>query len=111
MSDAHEAIARLEEEIEALDERVRGCAKLMQAARLGVATGGLALALVLVGLLRLGGLGFVLAISAILIGIVAYGSNRATLIELERTIAERQALRDRMIDAIAPREVGGGSAR
>lgn len=107
MSDAHQAIARLEEEIESLADRAEGCVKLMHAARIGVIGGIVALALVAFGILRLGGLGFTLAVSAILIGIVAYGSNRSTLLELRRTIAQRQALRDRMIDEIAPREVGG----
>lgn len=105
IEDPRARIERLEIEIEALEERAERCGKVMLTARIAVIAGGLALVLVLSGFLRLGGLGFVLAVSAVLIGIVSYGSNRSTRETLRADVARRKAARDALIDGIGPRIV------
>ncbi len=105
MSDVAMRIERLEEEIEALTDKAEQCRKIMSLARLGIAIGGLVLVAILLGVLRAGGIGFIVSVSAVLIGIVVLGSNSSTRDEALAQIAERRARRDALIDAIAPRSI------
>jgi cell division septum initiation protein DivIVA len=105
IEDPRGRIERLEEEIAALEESVARCGKIMAAAQVAISVGVVALVAVFLGLLRVGGMGFVLAVSAILIGIVLFGSNRSTRDVLRAEIARKRAARDALIDAIAPRTV------
>ncbi|WP_372424663.1 hypothetical protein [Salinarimonas chemoclinalis] len=105
IEDPRGRIERLEVEIAALEESAERCGKIMLVARVGVVAGLVVLAAAILGFLRLGGLAFVLAVSAILIGIVLYGSNRSTRDGLRGDIARRREARDALIDAIGPRTV------
>lgn len=105
IEDPSSRIARLEEEIAALEESAERCGKIMLAAQAAVAAGVLGLAAILLGLVRLGGLGFVFAVAAALIGIVLYGSNKSTRDVLRADAARKRAERDRLIDMLAPRTV------
>lgn len=106
IEDPRGRIERLETEIAALEESAERAAKIIYAARLGVIVGGVALACVFLGILRLGGLGFVLSVAAVLIGLVSWGSNKSTRDALRADIARRKAARDALIDSIGPRLVG-----
>ncbi|MGP9820637.1 hypothetical protein ACTZWW_11525 [Salinarimonas sp. NSM] len=108
IEDPRGRIERLEVEIAALEESAERCGKVMLAARIGILAGIVILAAAFLGLVRLGGLAFVLSVSAILIGIVLFGSNRSTRDALRADIARRREARDALIDAIDPREVGEG---
>ncbi|MGJ3262545.1 MAG: hypothetical protein ACFE0R_04845 [Salinarimonas sp.] len=108
IEDPRGRIERLEVEIEALEESAERCGKVMLVSRVAIVAGIVVLGAVLLGLVRIGGLAFVLAVSAVLIGIVLYGSNRSTRETLRADIARRRAARDELIDAIGPREVGRG---
>lgn len=103
IEDPRARIARLEAEIEALEESAERCGKIMLASRVAMGAGTVALAAVFLGLVRLGGLGFVVAVSAVLIGIVLYGSNRATREAVRADMARRRAARDALIDTLGPR--------
>lgn len=98
-------IRRLEEEIETMSEEVERCGKFMLAARIAITGGGLALAGIIFGVIRTGGLDLILSISAILVGIVLLGSNRSTREELRAGIAKRAAERDALIDMLAPQTI------
>jgi cell division septum initiation protein DivIVA len=105
IEDPSSRIARLEEEIAALEESAERCGKVMLAAQVAVGAGIVGLAAILLGLVRLGGMGFVFAVAAALIGIVLYGSNKSTRDVLRAQAAEKRAERDRLIDRLAPRTV------
>ncbi|HSP26215.1 MAG TPA: hypothetical protein VLQ65_13675 [Saliniramus sp.] len=105
MQDASTRIRRLEGEIETMSDEVERCGKFMLAARIAITGGGLALAAIVLGVVRMGGLDFLLSISAILIGIVVLGSNRSTREDLRAGIAKRIAERDALIDMLAPHTV------
>ena len=101
IEDPSSRIERLEEEIAALEESAERCGKIMLAAQVGVAAGILGLAAILLGLIRAGGMGFVFAVAAALIGIVSFGSNRSTRDVLRAQARQKRAERDRLIDALA----------
>jgi len=105
MDDVSERIARLEAEIIDLADQAENCRKVMIAARFGMIGGAVALALFVTGLLRFDGMVFVVAVTAILVGIVSYGSNKSTREQLLAGIAERRAARDALIDMIGPSTV------
>ncbi|GGK41623.1 hypothetical protein [Salinarimonas ramus] len=105
IEDPRGRIERLEVEIAALEESAERCGKIMLASRIAIVAGAVILAATFLGFLRLGGLGFVASVSAILIGIVAYGSNRSTRETLRADIARRRETRDALIDAVGPRTV------
>ncbi|WP_349369187.1 hypothetical protein [Salinarimonas sp.] len=105
IEDPRGRIERLEEEIAALEESAVRCGKIMRAAQIATSVGIVALAAIFLGFLRVGGMGFVFAVSAVLIGIVLYGSNRSTRDVLRRDAAQKRAARDALIDQLAPRTV------
>ena len=105
MEEVGDRIAKLEDEIIDLADRAENCRKVMIAARFGMIGGAVALALFILGILRFDGIIFVVAVTAILVGIVTYGSNQSTRNQLLREIAERKAARDALIDMIGPRNV------
>jgi cell division ATPase FtsA len=107
MQDASTRIRRLEDEIETMSDEVERCGKFMLAGRVAITGGGLALAGIVLGVIRMGGIDFVLAVCAILLGIVFLGSNRSTRDELRRGIEKRMQERDALIDLIAPLTVDG----
>lgn len=98
-------IGRLEVEIDALEEEAERCLTFMRWARYFILGGALALAAMPLGLLRAEGPALVLAISAVLFGIIAFGSNRSTAEQTRAAIAAKRAERNALIDALAPRTV------
>jgi hypothetical protein len=105
MDDVSERIARLEDEIIDLSDKAENCRKVMIAARFGMIGGAVALTAFIFGILRFDGMVFVVAVTAILVGIVSYGSNKSTREQLLAAIAERKAARDTLIDMIGPSTV------
>jgi hypothetical protein len=100
MAEIGERIERIEEEIIDLTDRAENCRKVMLAAQIGMIGGAAALAAFIFGILRFDGLVFVVAVTAILVGIVTYGSNKSTREQLLAQIAERKAVRAAMIDSL-----------
>lgn len=100
MVDIGDRIAQIESEIFDLADRAENCRKVMIAARVGIIGGGAALAAFIFGILRFDGLVFVVAITAILVGIVTYGSNKSTREQLLEQITQLKATRTAMIDSV-----------
>lgn len=94
--DPREEIVRLEAHIEQLVARIESCRKFILAARIAAAGGGIGLAAMVFGAIRLDLEMMMAAMAALLGGIVAWGSNTSTAqeaaVELAATEAERAAL-------------------
>jgi hypothetical protein len=119
-AESHEEIARLEDEIEKLAETLERCRKIEIAAKVAMAAGLIALISVPVGLVTLGPLLLVVAITAAIGGLVAYGSNVSTERQAMAELKAAEALRVELIEASElrlvapaphPKRSGNGSLR
>jgi hypothetical protein len=100
--DPHEEIVRLEEHIEELAAKIESCRKFILASRIAVAGGGLLLAGMLFGAIR-SDLGLMAAaVSLLLGGIVAWGSNASTAKEAMKELAAAESERAAVIEQINP---------
>jgi hypothetical protein len=101
MSDsAHEQIARLESDIEALAEAAARCAKIAIAAQIAIGAGCALFAAMLFGLILADGLSLIVAATLAMGGIVLYGSNQTTANQIAARIAEAERLRGELISDI-----------
>jgi hypothetical protein len=98
--DPHEDIVRLEAQIEVLSDKIESCRKFILAARIAVAAGGVLLAALLLGTIRFDLQLMMLAMAALLGGIVAWGSNGATAKEAASELAAAEANRKALIGMI-----------
>jgi hypothetical protein len=108
---ARHEIARLEGQIEKLNEQLGWCAKISVAAKVTIAAGALWFALALVGILPLGATAFVGTVAAVLGGVVLLGSNETTWNEADEALRETEAARAALIGRISLRLVGDDEAR
>jgi len=99
-SDPHEDISRLESEIERLAEAAERCRKIALTARIATGAGGVLLATILLGVIRVDGLSLMLAAILILGGIVAYGSNATTARQVAERIVDAEQSRAELIGDI-----------
>ena len=99
-------IERLEERIEALAAKIDNCRKVMLAARIILACGGILIAALLTGVLQPDPLALVTAIVANLGGIVLLGSNRSTAAEAREEMEEAEIKRDEWIGTLRLRDLG-----
>lgn len=111
MPDPHGMIAELECRIEHLAGEAEQCRKLEIIAQVSMAAGLLLLTVVALGLLRGDPTIWLLGAAAALGGGVLYGSNRSTLKAVEAAIADNEASRADLIDALNPRHVGSQPQR
>jgi hypothetical protein len=98
--DPHEEIVRLEAQIEALSDKIESCRKFILAARIAVVAGGVLLAALFLGAIRFDVQLMMLAMAALLGGIVAWGSNGATAKEATSELAAAEANRKALIGMI-----------
>lgn len=105
MPQVSDRIAQLEQAIAALGDRAENCRKIMILSRIVIVAGAAALVAFFLGLIRLDGLVFMVAVTAILVALVTLGSNKSTRDQLLNDVARCAAERDALIDAIAPRAV------
>ncbi len=98
--DPHDDITRLEARIEALSASVERCRKISLVSKLAIAAGAAWLALRVLGLVFSGPAGFVIAIAAIIGGIVSLGSNSSTWDEAEEERNEAEIRRDELIGGL-----------
>ena len=103
--DPHDEIVRLEAHIEALSDKIESCRKFILAARIAVAVGGVLLAALFLGAIRFDVQMMMLAMAALLGGIVMWGSNGATANEAENELAAAEANRKALIGMIDLRVV------
>ncbi len=108
MSDPQQEIADLEAEIEALTQAAERCRKIIVLAKLATGAGGLMLVVILTGLIRLGPMALILAITSGLGGLAVFGSHTTTLNEIAARIRAHEARRAALIDAMALQTVGSG---
>jgi hypothetical protein len=102
-------IAAIEEQIEGLNARVATCRKAEIVARLAIVAGAATLAAWMLGLIGAGDLtALVFALTLILGGIVGFGANQASRKLTLAAIAEAQATRATLIQALPLRLIEGG---
>jgi hypothetical protein len=107
-SDPHDEILRLEAHIEELASRLENCRKFNLAARIAMAGGAIVLAATLIGAIRFDPRVLLGAMTALLGGIVLWGSNSSTAKEAADQLANAEAERAALIEQIHLRVVGGG---
>jgi hypothetical protein len=103
--DPHEEIVRLEAQIEELSARIESCRKFIVAGRIAAGVGGVLLFALLLGAIRFDLQLMMLAMAALLGGIVAWGSNGSTAKEAESELAAAEANRKALIGMIDLRVV------
>jgi hypothetical protein len=103
--DPHKEIVRLEAQIEELASRIENCRKFILAGRIAVAIGGVLLVALLLGAIRFDLQLMMLAMAALLGGIVVWGSNGSTAKEAENELAAAEANRKALIGVIDLRVV------
>jgi hypothetical protein len=95
--DVGREITRLEAEIEVLAGEVASCRKIMLAARLAMTGGGAWIAATMIGLVNVYPVGLVAAFTAVIGGIVAFGSNASTARQAAARMAATEAQRSDLI--------------
>lgn len=103
--DPHDEIVRLEAQIEELTARIESCRKFVLAARIAVAGGGILLAALFFGAVRFDPQLLMIAVAALLGGIVVWGSNGSTAKEARAELAAVEANRKALIGLIELRVV------
>jgi hypothetical protein len=98
--DPHDEIERLEAQIEELSARVENCRKFILAGRVAVVGGGVLLAALLLGAIRFDLQLMMLAMAALLGGIVVWGANGSTAKEAASELAVAEANRKALIGLI-----------
>ena len=103
--DPHDEIERLETQIDELAARLESCRKFILVARVAVVAGAVLLASMLLGVLPFDPRLLLTAITALLGGIVVWGSNRSTADEAAQELAAAEAERASLIGSIGLRVV------
>ena len=96
----HDEIVRLEEQIDKLVAETESCRKFILAGRMLVIGGGAVLLAIFTGALQFNSSVLVLAIAAVLGGIVAAGSSHSTAIEAAHELRAIEAKRAALIGEI-----------
>jgi hypothetical protein len=104
--DPRAEIARLEAQIERLSERLEWCRKVRLFSHVAMVLGAIWLAAALVGLIAFDPIALIAAISAIIGGIVAFGSNTTTTKEVAVALKRAEARRFDLIASLELRVVG-----
>jgi hypothetical protein len=98
---AHDEIERLETQIEELAAQRESCRKFILVGRVGILGGAILLAILLLGVVSFDPRLFVAAITALLGGIVLWGSNDSTAKEAAAELAAAEAERSRLIGELS----------
>jgi hypothetical protein len=106
--DPHDAIARLEAQIEALAATVESCRKIMLVSKVAIAGGALLILAMILGMVRPDLASLSGATAALLGGIVLLGSNRSTSDQALAKMKQAEAARTALIDRLELRPVGDG---
>jgi hypothetical protein len=99
-SDHRDEIVRLEAQIDGLASRIESCCKFILVGRIAVAGGGAVLIAMLIGAIQFDPAVIGVAVTAVLGGIVAAGSNRSTAKEAMHELTLAEAKRTALIGQI-----------
>ena len=105
IANPREEIARLEEDIEALQAKLENCRKFAAASRFAMALGGVLLLGLLLGVIPSDALTLIGAMAAGLGGVVTLGSNSSTAKEAAAQLAQAEAERAALIGQIELRVI------
>jgi hypothetical protein len=97
---SHDEIERLEAEIDDIGSRLESCRKFILVARIALFGGAVLLAAILLGAIAFDQRLLLLAIAALLGGIVVWGSNHSTANEARAELAEAEAERAALIERL-----------
>ncbi len=104
--DPRAQIARLEARLEDLADAMARCRKIKLLSQIAITVGGIWLLAVTIGIVELNPVSLIAAISAVIGGIVLYGSNTTTSREVDAAIKGAEALRAELIGTLDLRVVG-----
>ena len=96
----HDEIVRLEAQIEELAAKIESCSKFILASRIAMASGGIVIAAILLGAIRLDPAAMTAAVAALFGGIVVWGSNGSTAKEAAKELSAAEADRAALIEMI-----------
>jgi hypothetical protein len=99
-SDHRDEIVRLEAQIDELTAKIESCRKFILAGRIAVVGGGAVLTAMVVSAIQFDPSVMALAVTALLGGIVAAGSNRSTAKEAVLELTTAEAKRNALIEQI-----------
>jgi len=103
--DLREQISRLEVHIEELAEAIEKCRKVILISKAAIAVGGALILAITFGAIRFDPMAMIAAITAVVGGIVLYGSNRSTLEQTMAAVRAAEAQRAELIGRIELRIV------
>ncbi len=99
-SDHRDEIVRFEAQIDELAARIESCRKFILAGRIAVVGGSVIFIATVVGAIQFDPSIMAVAVAAVLVGIVAVGSNRSTAIEATHELTAAEAKRTALIEQI-----------
>jgi hypothetical protein len=105
-SDLREQIVRLEAQIEELAEAIESCRKIILISRAAVVLGGFLIVAMIFGAVWFNSLALIAAITAVIGGIVLFGSNKSTSDQATAALRAAEARRAELISGIDLRLVG-----
>jgi hypothetical protein len=104
--DLHDQIARIEADIDELAKTLDGCRKAMLFSKVAIAAGGIWILAYLLGAISFDPAAMIVAIAAIIGGVVIFGSNSSTSKQTTAAINAAETRRTEVIDMIDLRTVG-----
>ena len=105
--DPRERIAQLETRIDELAESIERCRKFVLAAKLAIALGALVLVALLLGAVGFDPVVLMVALIAVIGGIVVLGTNTSTSMQMAADMARAEARRAALIDGLELRRIDG----
>ena len=106
--DLREQIVRLEAQIEELAAAIESCRKIILISRAAVVLGGVLIVSMIMGAVGFDSLVLIAAITAVIGGIVLFGSNKSTSEQAIAALRAAEARRAELISSIDLRLVGDG---
>ncbi len=109
--DPHDQIARLETQIDGLAEALDRCRKIALASKVAIVAGGTVMAAMALGAIGFEPMAMIAAMTAVIGGIVVFGSNSSTSKQISARMNDAEALRTELIGRLELRVVDGGLAQ
>jgi hypothetical protein len=107
---SQDQISRLEAHIDWLAEVLERCRKIALASKVAIAAGGIGMAAMTLGAVRFDPIAMLAAMTAVIGGIVVFGSNASTSQQTSASMIDAEALRAELIGRLELRIVDGGLA-